>query len=245
MSPLPPPPPPNPAPESPWQQWFEGIWADREERLYREFFGDLGEGIYTIPPSVFEAIGWKDPDARFLTHGVFACPPTDRRPHWLYVTSGMSNPWGDTPETANPQGYSGLGYEFTLHAPEKSQWPIRILHWLMAVQLAVATGNLQGELLQRNDRIPLGGTIGRKDGVLTHLLVTGPDAVGNGPLSPHLAGYPAQFGLASGQVELLLMIGMSAREADFAKTQGPEALLTLLHHRGVFPLTDPARPSLV
>ena len=22
------------------QKWFEGIWADREDRLYRDFFGD-------------------------------------------------------------------------------------------------------------------------------------------------------------------------------------------------------------
>jgi hypothetical protein len=157
----------------------------------------------------------------------------------------MSNPWGDSPETVDPRGWSGLGYEFTLHTPAQAPWAIQILHWLMAVQLQVAAGRLEGELLQRHDRIPLGGTIGKKDGVLTHLLVTGPDALGNGPQSPHGTGYPARFGLASGQVELLLMIGMSGREADFARTQGPEALLTLLHHREVFPLTDPARVSVV
>ena len=44
---------------------------------------------------------------------------------------------------------------------------------------------------------------------------------------------------------MLLMIGISAREADFAKTQNAEALLTLLHHREVFPLTDATRVSAV
>lgn len=228
-----------------WQKWFEGIWAEREERWYPQFFGDLGPGIFPIPPSVFASIGRADPDPRFLTHGVFECPPTGRRGHWVYVTSGMSNPWGESPETVDRSGWSGLGYEFTLHTPGQSPWAIRILHWLMAVQLEVATGHIEGELLQRHDRIPLGGTIGKKDGALTHLLVTGPDAVGSGPLSPHEAGYPPAFGLASGRVELLLMMGMSGREADFARTQGPEALLTLLHHREVFPLTDAGRVSVV
>jgi hypothetical protein len=157
----------------------------------------------------------------------------------------MSNPWGDNPETVNPAAPSGLGYEFTLHTPQQAPWAIRVLHWLMAVQLLVASGDVQGELLQPNDRVPLGSSMGSREGVLTHLLVTGPDALGQGPKSPHWAGYPAEFSLASGRVDMLLMIGISTREADFAKTQGAEALLTLLHHREIFPLTDAARPSTV
>ncbi len=78
-----------------WRQWFERIWADREERIYRALFGDTGPGIYTIPTTVFASMGVADPDPRFLTHGVFECPPNDRRAHfWLYVTSGMSNSVG-------------------------------------------------------------------------------------------------------------------------------------------------------
>lgn len=227
------------------EAWFEGIWAEREERIYPAFFGDLGAGIYTIPASVFASMGREDPDPRFLTHGVFECPPTAKRPHWLYVTSGMSNPWGENPATVDPQAYSGLGYEFTLHTPAQAAWAIRILHWLMAVQLLVACGDIEGELLQRNDRIPLGSSIGKQEGVLTHLLVTGPDAVVQGPASPHMAGYPGEFALASGRVELLLMMGVSAAEADFARSQGTEALLTVLHHWEYFPLTDAGRASAV
>jgi hypothetical protein len=237
---------PSPPPPSPWQHWFEAIWADREERVYADYFGDAGPGIYTLPASLFDALGHPSPDPRFLTHGVFECPPSPARPHWLYVTSGMSNPWGDTPDTVSPDRYSGLGYEFTLHTPDRAKWPLHVLHWVMAVQLLTAAGQLQGELLQRFDRIPLGGPIGTKDGQLTHLFVTSPDAPVLSPgLSARQPPYPPSFTLASGQVELLLLIGITARENDFAKAQGPEGLLTLLHHHDVFPLTTPTRPSLV
>jgi hypothetical protein len=227
-----------------WQKWFEGIWADREEKVYRAFFGDTGEGIYTLGMETFKALGCEGADPRFLTHGVFACPPNEKRDHWVYVTSGMSNAWGETPETVRKEGPSGLGYEFTLHAREKAMWPIKMLHWVMAVQLLVATGDLQGELLQQNDRVPLGGPIGKKEGLLTHLLVTSPEgesmlAGGRG------AGYPGAFGLKSGNVELLLLVGITGKENDFAKAQGAEGLVTLLQHRGVWPVTDVGRVSLV
>src|SRR4051812_47299798 len=96
-----------------WQTWFEAIWAHREEHLYPALFGPTGPGIYPIPAATFHGLGCAEPDPRFLTHGVFECPPTPARPHWLYVTSGMSNPWGDDPATLRPDAPSGLGCEFT------------------------------------------------------------------------------------------------------------------------------------
>jgi len=233
--------------EQHWQLWFEKIWALREETLYRSFFGDTGPGIYTLPASTFASLGEPNPDPRFLTHGVFECPPNPTRDHWLYVTSGMSNPWGDTPETANPEGYSGLGYEFTVHARERGRWPILLLHWLMAVQLLVAAGKLQGELLQRNDRIPLGGPLAKKDGLLTHALVTAPDEVGLSDNQPfeNQPTYPPVFALPSGHVDLLLLIGITENEKNFAQSQSVEGLITLLRHHHVFPFTDPTRISMV
>ena len=223
--------------EQDWQKWFEDIWADREDRIYRAFFGDLGPGIYPIPVDTFKSLGRPDPDPRYLTHGVFECPPTPTRSDWLYVSSGMSNPWGDNPETADPNGYSGLGFEFTMHTKARARWPIQVLHYLMAVQLLVASGDLKGGLLERNDRVPLGGALWKKDGLLTHLLVAEP--------APPPQGYPPQFQLASGKVDLMLILGITDREKEFAKTQGAEALLALFHHHGVFPRTDPERPSVL
>ena len=144
-----------------WQKWFEAIWADREDRVYRDYFGELGPGIYTLRPENFAQVGAKNVDPRWLHHGVFECPPAGasshvRRDHWLYVSSGMSNPWGDSPETAKPEGLSGLGFELTLHTREPGRWALELMQWLMAVQLLVASGELQGAgggLVEYDDRV--------------------------------------------------------------------------------------------
>jgi hypothetical protein len=231
------------------QKWFESIWTQRDEVLYRQFFGAAGPqggAIYTLNDAAFRSVRMECPDPRFLTHGVFEFAPTDARQDWLYVSSGMSNPWGQTPETAKPEDYSGLGYEFVLHAPERARWPIQLLHWLMAVQLLVATGHLQGELLQHHDRIPLGGALAKKNGLLTHVLVTSPGEVGlSGAPQDALPNYPPQFQLPSGMVDLMLLVGITQREAEFASSQGVEGLVTLLRHRHFFPRTDPGRISVV
>jgi hypothetical protein len=225
--------------ENELEKWFEGIWATREERIYPAFFGDLGPGIYGIPESTFQSIGGGEPDPRYLTHGVFESPPHDQRADWIYVSSGMSNPWGDTPETVDPANFSGLGFEFTMHTSERARWPIQVMHWVMAVQLLVANGEVKGALLERADRIPLGGALWKKDGLLTHILVTEPPE----PAMP--GGYPREFLLPSGKVDLMLLIGITAREAEFAATQGDAALVNLLRHHGIFPRTDPGRISVV
>ena len=49
------------------QQWFERLWTDREERLYRSFFGTPLDRIHPLPASSFSALGNSDPDPRFLT----------------------------------------------------------------------------------------------------------------------------------------------------------------------------------
>jgi len=224
--------------EADWQKWFEGIWAQREERVYPAFFGDLGPGIYTIPMSTFASLGRADPDPRYLTHGVFESPPTQERAEWVYVSSGMSNPWGDSPETIQAGAYSGLGFEFTMHTRERAKWAVQMLHWIMAVQLLVAAGELSGSLLERNDRIPLGGPLGKRDGVLTHLLVGAPPRVEEG-------GYPGEFELPSGKVEMMVLVGITEKESEFAKTQGAEGLVKLLMHHGVWAVTDVGRVGVV
>ena len=229
-----------------WQKWFEDIWALREETLYRQFFGDTGKGIYTLSAGTFASIGVPDPDPRFLFHGVFECPPTDSHPDWIYVSSGMSNAWGDTPETANPDGDSGLGCEYVLHTSTRQSWAIQLLHWLMAVQLAVATERLQGGLIHRHDRVGLGKGIPIKDGPgqITHLLVCSPQEPGLAEGDGH-PSYPSEFHLPTGRVEMQLLVGITQRERDFAQSQGVEGLVTLLRHHHVFPRTEPARISLV
>jgi hypothetical protein len=231
--------------------WLESVFALRDETLYRQFFnpaGPQGDVLYPLSDENFRTLGTTNPDPRFLSHGVFEFAPTEDRPHWLYASAGMSNPWGQSPPEPNtpldPDAYSGLGYELTLHTRDRQRWPIQLLHWIMTVQLLVATGQMQGELLQPYDRIPLGGSIGKKDGTITHLLVLTPDDF-RGDTMPDSVTYPARFPLPSGNVDLLVLLGISAREADFVRTQGVEALLNLLAHHNFLPFTDPNRLSAV
>jgi hypothetical protein len=229
------------------QKWFEDIWAHREETLYQRWFGDLGKGIYPLPANTLEAVGFHDPDPRFLTHGVFQCPPNTKHADWVYITSGMSNAWGASPETADPSGYSGLGFEFTLHTREPQQWAIELLHWLMAVQIALACERLQGDLLQRNDRVPIGGGIPLQSGpgLINHLLTTSPVEALAAAAGTTGVTYPPEFQLPTGRVDLFLMVGITERERDFARAQGVEGLVTLLRHHQIFPLTRPERASLI
>ena len=228
------------------QKWFEEIWAQREDHLFRDFFGETGPGIYNLPESSFRSLGCPTPDPRFLTHGVLECPPSAKHPDWIYVSSGMCNPWGESPQTVKPGAPSGLGCEFILHTKEQARWPIQLLHWLMAVQLLVATGQVQGELLEHHDRVPLGGPLAKKEGLLTNLLIASPADRGQNPESiPTDPVYPPAFGLPSGQVEFLLVLGITGKESEFAKTQGADGLITLLRHHSIFPLTIPDRPSVV
>jgi hypothetical protein len=234
----------NPAMMDPaaWQAWFEELWALREDRLYPQFFDAQPLRAQPLTVETFASLGVETPDPRFLTHMVLEFPPAPNRPHTLYATSGLSNPWGEDPTTLDPKNFSGLGFEFTLHTPAPAAWAVSLLNWLMAVQLLVATGQLQGHLLEPLDLIPLGGPLGGGSGhaeaALTHVLVVPPPAPEDLPY-----GYPPRFGLPSGQVDMLLLLGITAREVDFLKSQGPEPLLALLRHREVFPLTDPSRLS--
>lgn len=84
---------------------LEESWEEREEKSYKDIFGDTGPGIFPLTNEFFDRMNARAVDPRWLTHGVLKCPPNGSRPTWAYVTSGMSNPW----EADEPEEYSGLG----------------------------------------------------------------------------------------------------------------------------------------
>jgi hypothetical protein len=218
--------------ETAWRKWFEGIWADREERIYPAMFGDLGPGIFPLTAKTFQEMGG-EADPRWLHHGVFESPPNERRDHWVYVSSGMSNAWGESPETVKPEEFSGLGMEFVLHTDSPGQWAMDLMHWFMAVQLMAASGQLEGGIVEYYDRVRFRPT--ENAGEVSKLLVVPPE--------PEM--YPGRFELGSGVVDVMALVGISERESEFVRTQGPEAFVKLLKHHGVWPRTSLKRVSVI
>ena len=206
--------------------WFERIWAHREESLYPALFGNQAEGIFTIPMQNLEKGGIADP--RWASCGVIRFAPTDTRSSWLYVSSGLSNEWFDsTPDRA---GVSGFGCEFVLETPTQEQWPIQRLHQIMCYQIALCLGqHPDSDPMTIGDRIPLGNSIDFRASDLRYLLVTEPTRC------------PPTFNQDSGRSAFLQLIGISESERAFAEENGFEQLIERLKADSEFPTTDPAR----
>ena len=215
-----------------FSEWFEALWSDREDRVYRSLFGDLGSGVYTAGERVFERFG-KAPHPGWLNHGVFACPPHDERASWLYVTSGCSNPWNLDRPRKDTSGFSGLGFELVVETPAAADWAVPLLHNLMAYELLVAIGSYPGaELLEYGNRVPLNGSITPEfSSAIRWLLVEQPKH------------YASAFDLAAGRVDFFHLVGATDAEIEFARADGHDALVALLAREGHYPRTDVARRS--
>ncbi len=214
-------------------KWFEGVWSDREDRVYPALFGDLGDGIYTASAATY-ARYQKKPHPGWLNHGVFACPPNDDRKSWLWVTSGLSNPWNLETPGKDPSGFSGLGFELVIESNEAADWAVPLLHNLMAYELLVAVGTYENaELLEYGNRVPLGGSITPSfESAIRWLLVEQPKH------------YASSFDLASGRVDLFHLVGATDAEVELARQSNQDMLVALLQKNGVYPRTDAKRASL-
>ena len=177
--------------------FLEKSWEEREEKSYREIFGDTGPGIFPLSNEIFDRMNAKGIDPRWLTHGVFKCPPTDSRDTWAYVSSGMSNPW----ETEKPEEYSGLGVEFVLETENEETWAIEVLQTLMAYNLLLATGQMGNfPPLDYGHRVPLA----LSDSIKTMMFT-------------HPVNFPGSFSIQSGGVDLLQAVGITSSELAAAK----------------------------
>ncbi|WP_157606023.1 suppressor of fused domain protein [Schlesneria paludicola] len=209
--------------------WFERIWAHREDVLYPNFFGTQAEGIFTIPMQNLEKGGIADP--RWASCGVIRFAPTAARNSWLYVSSGLSNEWFESvPDRA---AVSGFGCEFVLETPTQDQWPIQRVHQIMCYQIALCLGqHPDSDPMTIGDRVPLGHAIDWGTSELKYLLVTEPIRI------------PPTFNQDSGRAAFLQLIGISETERSFAEQSGFDALIERLKMHDDFPTTDPVRKTL-
>ncbi len=193
--------------------FLEESWEEREEKSYKEIFGDTGPGIFPLSNEIFDRMNAKGVDPRWLTHGVFKCPPTENRNTWAYVTSGMSNPW----ESEEPEEYSGLGVEFLMETENEEIWAIEVLQTLMAYNLLLAAGQM-GDYpsLDYGHRVPLS---------LSEYIKT--------MLFAHPVNFTDHFFIKSGRVDLLQAVGITPSELNEAKlTSSDEIAQKLISNTG-------------
>jgi hypothetical protein len=214
---------------------LEEVWRIREEQVYPSLFGGASRGIFTLSQTMFHGrFGQTDVDPRWLFLGVFEFAPTNTRPFWVYVTSGHSNPWNETPDAYMPHELSGAGIEFLLATKEQGEWAIRQVLDLLAFDLLLRVGRYPGKPpIADGDRIPLRAPINDDQAcVLRNILVSFVGEIWPG------------FSLPSGAVRFLTLVGISDAEVSYAKTAGSDVLAAALSARGYYPITDTSRPSL-
>jgi hypothetical protein len=215
---------------------LEAVWRIREAEVYSALFGPRVRGIFPLQMEMFTGqFSQTSVDPRWLFYGVFEFAPTEARHSWLYVTSGHSNPWEQSPEEFNADGESGAGVEFTLATTEPGDWAIRALQSMLAFDILLGAGRFPGkDYLGLNDRIPLRAPLnGDPACVLRNLVMTEPE------------GIPTEFQLPSGKVLLTGFTAISDGELNEAKERGSSSLVDRLRLAGFHPINNPHRRSLV
>jgi len=209
--------------------------ATKRRRGLSGAVGSRSRGIFTLQPAMFtKRFGQTQLDPLWLSYGVFEFEPTQTRSSWLYVTSGLSNPWYQSPEGFQQNHESGTGAEFTFATTEAGDWAIETLLSVLAVELLLGAGRLsRKEPLQVNDRIPLHRPLNGEDAcILRTLLMT------------EAEGISKEFYLPSGKVLLAGVTAISDAELEAGRQHGWPHLLDILRVAGFHPVNDPHRQSL-
>jgi hypothetical protein len=212
---------------------LESVWEQREEEIYPSLFGPVSRGMFPLGAESFVSLGQEEVDPRWLHLGVFEFALTEQRNSWLYVTSGGSTPWETEPAEFNPDEYSWLGVEFVVEAPERAEWPIRLLHRVLAYHLLLCMGKLDGTPVDYGHRLPTGPVDGALATQIRAVAVAKPDH------------YPAQQQLPSGKFDFLHLVGITESERDWARAHSTAELVEILASAGAFPVTVPTRASAV
>lgn len=200
--------------------FLDKAWKEREEGIYKSIFKNIPQQIYTPQDPNKVAIGGDL--LVLLSWGVFEIPPSDEKPYWMYLTSGLSNPLGEEKEEL-----SGAGFELCIRVPEKSNWAINLFFNLMGY--VIETGNF----FAKGGTLPLNSPINASN----------PKCQLNSILFWSPVDLPNSFQLQSGKFDLIEAIGITQDEYQFAKDSSSNALFQALTKKLSNPLTDTMRSS--
>jgi hypothetical protein len=214
---------------------LERVWEHREAAIYRQLFGDTGPGIYPLSAEIFSKTFQKSCDPRWLTVGVFECPPIANRNTWAYVSSGLSNPWEEELPLGDPSELSGLGVEYVFNTTAQADWAIQLVQYVAAYDLLLNHGAFPDrEVISPGDRIPV-QVRDRSDrlSLIQRVMVLKPEFM------------PACHRLESGDFYFLQLVGITEAESDLARASDTSTLCDRLRTAGALDVTDPWRLSLV
>jgi hypothetical protein len=219
-------------------------WHTRNE-LYRELFGAEPTFIlpkqYEPPAEPQPSFGASDETtplgervASFTSTmteqriNVLAYAPSEARPYWAYITSGLSNPWF----AEEPDQVSGFGCELMIKAPKPGRWPIKMLR-RMAYFILSYSGTLSpGIILNMPGPINPG-----READLNNIFVWYADEAPD-----------CWYELPSGGFGIFCTVGISEDECQFAETigeYGTWCIQEVLRRCGVGQVTDPSRAGVM
>jgi hypothetical protein len=220
------------------QALLRRAWKARNG-IYEELFGEHAFVLpkrYEVPPSpLADAEPIKDPKSAVaaiksmlgtVAHkpvSVLAYAPNETRSYWMYVTSGLSNPWFQDSQ----EEVSGFGCELLIKSSKNSRWAVRALR-RMAYYIMSYAGTLSPGVILKVDA-PLGG--------LHNIFVWYPDEATED-----------WFQLPSGGFGVFCAIGITDDECEYAESvteYGVWCIQHVLRQIGIGQITDPARPSIM
>lgn len=207
--------------ESEHRLLWEKAWKEREDFL-RAIFGP------TNPPNWVTSYYWDDPTRMVPGGCALTFPPLpSQRPHWLYLTHGLTQPL--KLEHAKPAEASGHGWEFAILTHEKEEWPLDALYHIM-------TYCQQGtRKVEMGDFMPFPfpsqgvDTSDSKWGFLYWLYLTSPD----------------RFCTSTGYFWIMTATSITKEERELARTTSPVHLALLLCWANVGQVSDLSRRSVL
>lgn len=216
-----------------------GAWKARNA-IYEELFGNFACCLpknYSLPdqpdPSFTQtttAAGTEErvfqSDMRAQKISVLAYAPTDARPHWIYVTSGLSNPWFQEA----PDEVSGFGCELMVKSPVEAKWPFKLLRRLAYFILSYSGTLSPGVIL--NMKSPIGLNAGELNNIFVWYGDEAPDCL---------------YMLPSGAFGLFCVVGITEGESVLAESigeYGTWCIQQLLRQSDFGQLTDPNRACI-
>lgn len=160
---------------------------------------------------------------------VLVYPPAEGRGYWLYVTSGLSNPWF----AQEPDVVSGFGVELVVKTEKEARWPLRLLRRLSCHILSY-TGTLSpGIMLSMDSPINAASAGPELSNILVWYVDEAPEA---------------WYLLPSGGFGLFSVIGITEAECRYgesASQYGAWCVQQVLRAAGVGQLTNPGRACVV